>query len=79
MNGSRQNPWEGSVSDELQRILRMADVERLVGFKKSQIYALIAREKFPRPIKLSERSSGWLESELARWQQERIKISRQAA
>jgi len=33
-------------------------------FSRSTIYRLIAQGKFPRQIKLSERSSGWVEQEV---------------
>jgi predicted DNA-binding transcriptional regulator AlpA len=33
---------------------------------------LIEEKKFPRPVKLSARRKGWLESELIVWQQQRI-------
>lgn len=34
---------------------------------RSQIYALIQKGEFPKPIKLSERSSAWVESEIQEW------------
>lgn len=67
------------MNEQLQRIMRVHEVEYLVGFKKSQIYALAAKGEFPTPIKLSERSSGWLASEIFAWQQARISMSRHAA
>ena len=42
----------------------------------STIYRLISQGDFPRQIKLSERSSGWLQSEVDQWLQERIEASR---
>jgi prophage regulatory protein len=56
----------------LQNILRRTDVERLTGLPRSTIYDRMARGEFPKPIKLSAKSVGWLESEVAAWQQARI-------
>lgn len=60
----------------MQTILRRNDVERLTGLPRSTIYDRISKGTFPRPIKLSERSVGWLEDEIKQWQAERIAISR---
>lgn len=56
----------------VQTILRRHDVERLTGLPRSTIYDKIARGEFPQPIKLSAKSVGWLESEIADWQNARI-------
>jgi prophage regulatory protein len=56
----------------VQRILRRPEVERVTGLKHSAIYAGIAAGKFPKPIPLGDRAVGWLESEIAAWQQARI-------
>lgn len=55
----------------LQRIIRAKDLPRYVGLRNSQIAVLIAEGRFPRPIKLSDRAVGWLELELAEWQEQR--------
>lgn len=57
-------------------ILRIDDVEKSVGLKKSTIYRLIQKGDFPSPIKLGERSSGFLLSEITRWKESRIAASR---
>ena len=57
----------------LQKILRRPAVEEATGHKRSQIYALIAEGKFPKPVPLgSGRSVGWLETEIVEWQKARI-------
>ena len=56
----------------VQTILRRHDVEHLTGLPRSTIYDKIAKGEFPQPIKLSMKSVGWLESEIAAWQQARI-------
>jgi len=60
------------------RILRRQDVRNRIGLPKSTIYALIKKGQFPAPIKLSERNSGWLESEIDSWVSERVQASRPA-
>lgn len=60
----------------MQTILRRNDVERLTGLPRSTIYDRISKGTFPKPIKLSERSVGWLETEIANWQEERIAASK---
>jgi prophage regulatory protein len=55
----------------VQSILRRPDVERATGLPRSSLYALIAAKKFPKPIKLGGKSSGWLEAEIIEWQRAR--------
>ena len=57
-------------------ILRIPDVEHQVGLKKSTIYALVKKGEFPAPIRLGNRASGWLLSEINQWKQQRIAASR---
>jgi prophage regulatory protein len=58
----------------MQNILRRADVERATGLPRSTIYDKISKGEFPKAIRLSARSVGWLESEIAAWQKARIAI-----
>jgi prophage regulatory protein len=60
----------------VQNIIRRADLEKVTGLPRSTLYAKIAKGEFPKPIKLSERAVGWLEQDIADWQQERIVASR---
>ena len=46
------------------KILKLNDVKKLTTFSVSTIYRLASEGKFPKPIKLAERSSGWLEKEV---------------
>ena len=47
--------------------LRLPDVIKQVGLKRSTIYKKIQRQEFPAPIKIGERSSVWPESEIKAW------------
>ena len=56
----------------VQSIIRRPGVEKATGLCRSAIYQLVAEGKFPKPIRLSAQSVGWLETEIAAWQQARI-------
>lgn len=59
-----------------QRLIRLPQVKAMVGLGRSSIYDRIKKDKFPRPIKLGERSSGWIEAEVQAWISEQIRASR---
>jgi prophage regulatory protein len=48
-------------------ILRRPAVTRMTGLPSSSLYAAIARGHFPKPIKLGDRSVGWLSRDIAAW------------
>lgn len=52
---------------DFTRILRRPEVERRVGLKRAAIYAMMARGRFPRPVKLGEKAVGWVEAEIQQW------------
>lgn len=58
------------------RVLRLPEVQARVGLGRSYIYKLISQGDFPQPIKLGPRASGWLESEIDSWIEQRIAVSR---
>jgi prophage regulatory protein len=58
--------------DRLHRIVLAAELPRLTGLRRTQIDHLITCGDFPKPVKLSARRKGWLESEIISWQQARI-------
>ncbi|OUR63487.1 hypothetical protein A9Q79_10310 [Methylophaga sp. 42_25_T18] len=60
-----------------QQIIKLPRVVVRTGKSRSAIYREAAAGTFPKPIKLSERSSGWLESEIEQWIDERIAASRE--
>lgn len=59
-----------------EEILKLSEVKRMTGLSASSIYRGAANGTFPLPIKIGERSSGWLMSECEQWLQERIEASR---
>lgn len=59
-----------------QQILKLIEIKKITTLSGSTIYRLISEGKFPKQIKLSERSSGWLKSEVDQWLDGRIESSR---
>ncbi len=60
-------------------ILRRSKVEARTGLSRSTIYAMVSRGKFPKPIKLTAYSVGWIESEVNEWVTARTRASRPVA
>lgn len=48
-------------------LLRLNEVEAIVGLKKSKLYLLIQECKFPPPIRLGKRSVRWSASSVSSW------------
>jgi len=59
-----------------EQILKLVELKNTVGLSGSTIYRLISQGDFPKQIKLSVRSSGWLKSEVEEWLKGRITASR---
>lgn len=57
---------------KFNRVLRLPEVVERTGLPRDSVYRLAAQGKFPKPLKLSERSSGWLESEVESFIQNRV-------
>lgn len=54
------------------RILRRPKVEELTGLGRASIYEYMSRGQFPRPVRLSGKSVGWVEQEVVEWIKARI-------
>ena len=54
------------------RLLRLPEVIDRTGLSSSGIYAMAANGAFPKPVKLSARSSAWVESEVSDWLATRV-------
>ena len=52
-------------------ILRLPTVKCRTGLGRSTIYRLIAKNEFPRQVKLGERAVGWRETDIDRWTETR--------
>jgi prophage regulatory protein len=54
------------------RILRLPDVEAKSGLKRDSIYRGAREGWFPRPVKISQGASGWVEGEIEAYLTARI-------
>jgi prophage regulatory protein len=63
----------------IRKILRKRGVKEATGLQDSQIYELMARGEFPRPVKLSAQAVGWFEDEVIAWQEKRPRTARGTA
>ena len=54
------------------RLLRIREVLRLCGLSRATLYREIKLHTFPAPVKLSARSVGWLQEDVAQWLEARI-------
>jgi prophage regulatory protein len=48
-------------------ILRRKQVESRTGLSRSSIYAMMAKNKFPKPVSLGGRAVGWIEIQIDQW------------
>ncbi len=60
------------------RLIRKPETLKRTGLPNSGMYALIAADQFPKPVKLSEggRAVAWIESEIDDWIASRVTASR---
>ena len=65
-----------SEERRVQKFYRRKHLPELSGFSIPHVYALIAEGKFPKPVKISDRSSAWAEDDILEWQRERIEASK---
>lgn len=69
---TQENP---SKSAQPERLLRLPEVESMVGLRKSSIYEKVKTGEFPSPVKLSRRAVCWPASSVDAWIADRIKGS----
>ena len=53
--------------DANEKILKLKQVIEIVGISRSTLYGMVQSGDFPKQLKLSTRSSGWLQSEVKNW------------
>ena len=56
----------------MSRILKVKQVAEEINVSVPQVYKLVSLGRFPKPIKLGERGSGWLTSEIDDWLQSKV-------
>jgi prophage regulatory protein len=68
------NMTENSKAPGPVRFIRLREVLRICGMSRASLYRFIKADEFPAPVKLSARSVGWLENEVAEWAASRIRL-----
>ena len=58
----------------MKQLLKVTEVAIYINTCKSQVYKLVKQGRFPKPIKLGERGSAWLLSEVDAWLQSRVDL-----
>jgi prophage regulatory protein len=61
--------------DNFPVIVRKIETARRVGLSVRHLERLESLGQFPRRVKLSKNSSGWIESDIRNWLEERIAAS----
>ena len=67
------------MADSTKTLLRLPQVQAIVPYSRSTIYAKVASGEFPAPVKLGPRASAWVESEILAYAEERIAQREQTA
>ena len=49
------------------RLLKLGEVLEMVQVSRSTLYVMMARNRFPRPVRVHERCVRWRESEVLEW------------
>jgi prophage regulatory protein len=68
---------QNCLAEKRQRLIDRAEVERIVGMRRSAIYSRIALGLFPRPVAIGGPAGKptavrWIESEISAWVESRI-------
>ena len=56
----------------MSKVLKVKEVAEEINVSVTQVYKLVSLGRFPKPIKLGERGSGWLTTEIDAWLQSRV-------
>lgn len=57
----------------LPRLLKLTEVQEITSLSRSSIYIYMNKGFFPKSIALGARSVAWLESDIQKWIDDRIK------
>lgn len=66
------NMSKDTMKDTQTKLLKRTEVQSETTLSRSQIYALMAEGKFPKPIRLGGNRIAWLRSEVFAWIDQRI-------
>lgn len=71
-----QSKAQQSAPSTPVHVLRLPEVCKMTGLRRSWIYQLEAENRFPRRIKIGARAVGWIAEEVQRWLANRVERSR---
>lgn len=60
------------MGEDAIKFLRMPEVLDRVGISRPTLYRMISAGKFPKPVRIGERSSGWINREIDAWVEGRV-------
>ena len=58
------------------RLVKREEVLSLCAISKSNLYKMIEREEFPRPVRIGPRAVAWRQSDVTTWLKDRPPTSR---
>ena len=76
---TKGNNMKKNAPPTIDALLRLPEVESLVGLKRSSIYRAVKNGSFPAPVKLGARASGFPASKVQQWIADRINGVQRAA
>jgi prophage regulatory protein len=72
-NNKEDKEQNESGAPPLDRFLPLAAVIAATGVSRSTIYAMVAADRFPKPVKIGNgKNNGWPASEISKWQRDRM-------
>ncbi len=66
------------IQDAPKQLVKRFKVEELTSLSRSRIYALMADNDFPKPVRLGRMSVAWVLSDILEWIDARIAASKEA-
>lgn len=67
------------MNQEYEAFIRLPEVLKRTGISRATVYRLINKKAFPLPVKISEKSIAFVESEINDWIENLINSSRNKA
>lgn len=55
------------IETTTEKLLRLNQILEIVPLGRSTLWKMVAEDRFPHPVKLSERCTAWRESEIQQW------------
>lgn len=53
--------------ETVDKLIRMKQLQEMVGFKKSTIYKFMQEQRFPKPVQIGKRAVAWRLSDIQSW------------